>query len=165
MSGPSNESEITTIDPDLSIASDGRRFWRSMDELAQSPEFLERLHKEFPTSTSQWMEDEERDGTGHLSRRNFITLMGAGLAAMGLTGCSTRKPDEKIVPYVIQPEEIVPGKPLFYATTRVINGAGHGVLVESHEGRPTKIEGNPLHPASLGAANIWMQASILNLYD
>src|SRR3954465_15574294 len=120
MSGPSNGTAGTSE----------RRVWRSLDELAQTPEFLHRLHNEFPTSASQWMEDEENEGRGDLSRRNFLTLMGGGVAAMGLTGCSTRKPDEKIVPYVIQPEEIVPGKPLFYATTLAINGAGTGVLVQ-----------------------------------
>ena len=90
--------------------------------------------------------------------------MGASLALAGLYGCSER-PSEKIVPYVQQPEQIVPGMPLFFATTMPMNGYGYGVLAESHEGRPTKIEGNPNHPASLGAANVFMQASALLLYD
>ena len=77
--------------------------------------------------------------------------MGASLALAGLNGCGRAAPqDEKIVPYVNQPEQIVPGRPLFFATAFPMGGFGTGVLVESHEGRPTKIEGNPNHPASLG---------------
>ena len=90
--------------------------------------------------------------------------MGASLALAGLTAC-TRQPTEKITPYARQPEEIVPGKPLFYATAMPLDGIGTGLLVESHEGRPTKIEGNPDHPASLGATDIFSQAAILSLYD
>ena len=144
-----------------------RPFWRSLGELEQTPEFLERLHREFPVAASEWLEDVEPGAAKNpgLSRRNFLTLMGAGLSLMGLTGCTTRKPDAKIVPYVIQPEQIVPGKPIFYASALNVNGAAHGVIVETHEGRPTKIEGNPNHPASLGATNIWMQAAVLGLYD
>ena len=85
--------------------------------------------------------------------------MGASLALAGLSGCLSSSPaptDEKIVPYVNQPEEIIPGKPLFFATAMPLGGFGRGVLVESHMGRPTKIEGNPLHPASLGAADVFM---------
>ena len=90
--------------------------------------------------------------------------MGASLALAGVTAC-TRQPAEKIVPYVRQPEEIVPGKPLFYATAMPLGGVATGLLVESHEGRPTKIEGNPLHPGSLGATDVFAQAAILGLYD
>ena len=91
-------------------------------------------------------------------------MMGASLALAGLTAC-TRQPDEKIVPYVKPPEEIVPGRPLFFATAVLDGGYAKGVLVESHEGRPTKIEGNPDHPASLGATDAVAQAAILELYD
>lgn len=90
--------------------------------------------------------------------------MGASAALAGMTGC-TRQPIEKIVPYVRQPEEIVPGRPLFFATAMTLGGYASGLLVESHEGHPTKIEGNPEHPASLGASNIFQQASLLDLYD
>jgi len=89
--------------------------------------------------------------------------MGASVALAGLTACN--RPAEKIVPYVRQPEDIIPGKPLFFASTMPLAGFGTGVLVESHMGRPTKIEGNPDHPASLGATDAFMQASILGLYD
>ena len=97
------------------------------------------------------------------SRRNFLTLMGASLALAGLAGC--RRPEQKIVPYVKPPEEITPGIPQYYATTMPFGTSSYGLVVESHEGRPTKIEGNPKHPSSLGASNAWIQASILGLYD
>ena len=90
--------------------------------------------------------------------------MGASLALAGLTAC-TRQPDEKIVPYVKQPEGLVPGRPLFFATAVLHRGFAQGVLVESHEGRPTKIEGNPEHPQTLGATDVFGQAQILGLYD
>ena len=89
--------------------------------------------------------------------------MGASLALGGATAC-TRQPLEKIVPYVRQPEQIIPGKPLFFATALTLSGYATGVLAESHEGRPTKIEGNPDHPASLGATDVFAQAAILTLY-
>ena len=101
-----------------------------------------------------------------MNRRQFLTLMGASLALAGLSGCSVRPaPSRTVVPYVRQPEEIVPGRPLFFATAMTLGGSGVGLLVESHLGRPTKIEGNPEHPASLGATDLFHQASILTLYD
>jgi Fe-S-cluster-containing dehydrogenase component len=100
-----------------------------------------------------------------VDRRNFLKLMGASLALAGLTGCRARQPVEKIVPYVRQPEAIIPGKPLFYATAMTLAGYAIGLLVESHEGRPTKIEGNPQHAASLGGTDVFAQASVLDLYD
>ncbi len=90
--------------------------------------------------------------------------MGASLALAGVTAC-TGQPAEKIVPYVRQPEDLVPGKPLYYATAMPLGGTAIGLLVESHEGRPTKIEGNPLHPSSLGATGVFAQAAVLGLYD
>jgi molybdopterin-containing oxidoreductase family iron-sulfur binding subunit len=109
--------------------------------------------------------DEPNDANA-TGRRRFLQLMGAslGLAGVGLGGC-LRQPDEKIVPYVRQPEDFVPGKPLFFATCTTLCGYATGVLVESHLGRPTKVEGNPDHPASLGATDIFAQASVLSLYD
>ena len=97
-------------------------------------------------------------------RRNFLKLMGASLALAGLTAC-TRQPTEHIMPYVRQPEDLIPGRPLFFATATTLNGVANGVLVESHEGRPTKMEGNPEHPATLGACDPYSQASVLQLYD
>ncbi|HEV8232366.1 MAG TPA: molybdopterin oxidoreductase, partial [Thermoanaerobaculia bacterium] len=103
------------------------------------------------------------EGSG-LDRRDLFKYLGASLALAGATAC-TRQPAEKIVPYVRQPEEIIPGKPLFYATAMTVGGFATGLLVESHMGRPTKVEGNPLHPASLGATDAFAQASVLSLYD
>ena len=114
------------------------------------------LHREFPRYASEWPEG--------VSRRRFLQLSSASLALAGLTGC-TRQPIEKIVPYVRQPEQIIPGKPLFFATALTLGGYATGVLAESHIGRPTKIEGNPDHPASLGATDVFAQAAILTLYD
>ncbi len=134
----------------------GRRYWKSLEELADSPGFQEFLHREFPENASEW--------TDPSGRREFLKVMGASMALAGLTAC-TRQPAETIVPYVKPPEEIVPGRALFFATAVLDGGYAKGVLVESHEGRPTKIEGNPDHPASLGATDAATQASILELYD
>jgi MoCo/4Fe-4S cofactor protein with predicted Tat translocation signal len=134
----------------------GREYWRSLESLAETPEFKEFLHREFPQHASEWLDP--------VGRRNFLKLMGASLALAGVSAC-TRQPNEELVPYVRQPEELVPGKPLFSATAMPMNGAGIGLLVESHEGRPTKIEGNPDHPSSRGATDVFAQAAILGLYD
>src|ERR1700722_2766781 len=136
----------------------GKQYWRSLEELADAPAFRALMQREFPEQASVWPEA--------LSRRQFLTLMGASLALAGLTGCSIRPASSTtVVPYVRSPEEIVPGRPLFYATAMTLGGAGVGLLVESHQGRPTKIEGNPEHPASRGATSVLHQASILTLYD
>jgi molybdopterin-containing oxidoreductase family iron-sulfur binding subunit len=134
----------------------GPEYWRSLEELADTEEFRELLHREFPQGASEL--------TDPVSRRTFVKLMGASLALAGVTAC-TRQPAEKIVPYVRQPEEIVPGRPLFFATAFPRGGYALPVLAESHEGRPTKIEGNPEHPASGGATDAFAQASVLGLYD
>jgi len=133
----------------------GRQYWRSLDELAETDDFKRFLEAEFPREASVF------DTVG---RRQFLKLMGASLALAGLNGC-TKQPTEKVVPYVKQPELVVPGQPLFFATAAPLGGFGTGVLAESHMGRPTKIEGNPDHPASLGATDALLQASVLQLYD
>src|ERR671932_2365454 len=102
-------------------------------------------------------------GADALSRRSFVKLLGASIALAGLDGC-TRMPAADILPYVDQPE-LTPGVPRYYATAMVLDGFATGLLVESHEGRPTKVEGNPDHPASLEAAGVLEQASVLQLYD
>jgi molybdopterin-containing oxidoreductase family iron-sulfur binding subunit len=135
----------------------GPRYWRSLEELADTDEFRALMQREFPEQAAVWPDA--------LSRRQFLTVMGASLALAGLSGCSVRPaPQGTIVPYVRQPPEITPGKPLFYATAMTL-GAAVGLLVESHTGRPTKVEGNPDHPASLGATDVFAQASVLGLYD
>src|ERR1017187_7699510 len=140
--------------------SRGRDYWRNVEELAETPEFQEMLEREFPRQAVGWSDDENSTE----GRRNFLKLMGASLALGGLTAC-TRQPTEYIAPYIRQPEDLIPGRPLFYATATTLNGVANGVLAESHEGRPTKIEGNPEHPATLGACDAFSQASVLQLYD
>ncbi|MGD8397070.1 MAG: TAT-variant-translocated molybdopterin oxidoreductase, partial [Candidatus Eiseniibacteriota bacterium] len=159
-----NSPQNTELTPRLDLRAlrarlagrNGRDYWRSLDELAGSQEFGELLEREFPRHATHW------DST--LDRRRFLQLMGASLALAGLTSCR-QQPLERIVPYVKQPEEIVPGKPLYFASATTQDGFANGVLVESHMGRPTKIEGNPLHPASLGATDARTQATVLTLYD
>ena len=134
-----------------------KRVWRGLEELAGTPGYRDFLACEFP-------HDPRADAKG-VSRRSALKLMAASAAFAGLTAC-TKLPTEKIVPYAQQqPEDFIPGKPLFYATAMPMAGYATGLLVESHMGRPTKVEGNPSHPASLGAANVFAQASVLSLYD
>jgi molybdopterin-containing oxidoreductase family iron-sulfur binding subunit len=137
-------------------ASSGRDYWRSLDELSETPSFVELLHREFPSRASEF--------TDPVGRRRFLQLMGASLALAGVGAC-TKQPPEAIVPYVRQPEEMIPGRPRFFATAHSLSGYATGVLVESHLGRPTKIEGNPDHRSSLGATDTFAQASVLTLYD
>jgi MoCo/4Fe-4S cofactor protein with predicted Tat translocation signal len=136
--------------------SNGRRYWQSLEELADTREYREFLENEFPANS-----EEKPQG---FNRREMLKLSAASAALAGLSAC-TKLPVEKIVPYVKAPEEIIPGKPLFYATSMPLAGVAAGVLVESHMGRPTKIEGNPEHPGSLGGTDVFAQASVLNLYD
>ncbi len=159
---------------------DQDRWWRSLEELAECEEPPELVRREFPQGAEQWGDP--------LSRRRFLSLMGASLALAGLQGCS-RAPQEKIVPYVRAPKDFVPGKPLFYASAFDLGGRSLGLLVESHMGRPTKVEGNPQHPSSapvvvnrqpvdprspqagqeqfisFGATDVMAQAAPLGLYD
>ena len=151
----SNQLNVASIQNKLDAAK-GLQYWRSLDEIAGSEGFQEFLHREFPRQASEW-EDVE-------GRRNFLKLMGASLALAGLGAC-TRQPTETIMPYVNQPELLVPGRPLYFASAFPVSGVARGVLVESHMGRPTKIEGNPEHPASLGSTDVMTQASVLGLYD
>src|SRR5438445_5923967 len=137
-----------------------RHLWRSVEELACTPEYEAFLHDEFPNDPAK----EPKAAKQGLNRREVLKRMDASAALSGLTAC-TKLPTEKIVPYVRAPEEVIPGKPLFYATSMVDCGGAIGLLVESHMGRPTKVEGNPDHPGSLGASNIFCQASLLTLWD
>lgn len=134
----------------------GRKYWRSLDELAETEEFKDLLEHEFPQGADQWLNP--------VGRRNFLKLMAASLALGGLAACSPTS-SEKILPYVRAPEEALPGQALFFATATQLRGIATGVLAESHMGRPTKIEGNPDHPGSLGATDTFMQASVLELWD
>lgn len=138
------------------LQQQGPEVWRSLDEVSATSEFKEYLHREFPSNASEWLDP--------VGRRSFLKLMSASMALAGVTAC-TVQPQELIVPYVRQPEEEIPGKPLFFATAITHGGVASGLLVESHEGRPTKIEGNPDHPASKGATDLFAQGSVLTLYD
>jgi MoCo/4Fe-4S cofactor protein with predicted Tat translocation signal len=134
----------------------GKEYWRSLEELAREKDsFNAFFQQEFPQQALPLEKG--------VDRRDFLKLMGASVAMAGLAACN--QPDEEIIPYVKQPENMVPGKPLFFATAMTLGGFAHGVLAESHMGRPTKIEGNPDHPSSLGATDAYMQASVLGLYD
>jgi molybdopterin-containing oxidoreductase family iron-sulfur binding subunit len=117
----------------------GRDYWRTLDEYAETDEFRDALTREFPDQIELWT-----DPTG---RRDFLKVMGASLALAGLAGCEAVQPHEEILPYVQMPEQLIPGKPMFYATTMTLGGYGVGLLAESHMGRPTRVEGNPRHPA------------------
>lgn len=141
---------------DKILQQDGKEYWRSVEEFVDAPEFEEFVKYEYPAQAEEW--------DSSLSRRNFIKVMGASLALAGLSGCVIQ-PAEKIVPYVNQPEGLVPGKPQFYATAMTLSGVATGLFGRSSEGKPTKIEGNPDHPGSLGATDVLAQASLLNLYD
>ena len=133
----------------------GKQYWRTLEELAEDPHFEDLLHREFPRQASEWDEN--------VDRRDFLKLAAASLALAGLSGCN--KAQGLIVPYVKQPDGMILGKPQFYATAMPFGADAIGVLVESHEGRPTHIAGNPDHPSSLGGTDVITQASVLNLYD
>jgi molybdopterin-containing oxidoreductase family iron-sulfur binding subunit len=132
-----------------------RDYWRSLRAQKDDPAFLEIAGREFPEGASEPPEG--------ITRRDLMTLLGASLSLAGLAGC--RRPLQHIVPYVDPPEQVIPGVPRHYATTMPFGRSAYGLVVESHEGHPTKIEGNPRHPSSLGASSVRTQAAILNLYD
>ncbi len=134
----------------------GQQYWRSLDEISETPEFKEMLHREFPNGASEW--------DAGVTRRSFLKMAAASLALAGLTAC-TKEPVKHILPYVKEPEDLVLGEPLYFATAMCRGGYATGVLAKSREGHPIKVDGNPEHPASLGGSNIWVQASILDLYD
>ena len=146
--------DLATVRAKLSGKA-GKQYWRTLEELSEDPYFEELLHREFPRQASEW--DDSVD------RRGFLKLAAASLALAGISGCNEAR--GLIVPYVKQPDGMVLGKPQFYATAMPFGADAIGLLVESHEGRPTHIAGNPDHPSSLGGTDVITQASILNLYD
>jgi len=133
----------------------GKAYWRSLDELADTPRFRRFVEDEFPGLTDHL--------TNPFTRRQFLKLMGASLALAGLAGC--RWPEEKILPFNQRPDGRMPGIPERFATMMELGGVAAGLLVSSYDGRPIKIEGNPLHPTNLGACDALAQASLLELYD
>ncbi|HEY8670708.1 MAG TPA: TAT-variant-translocated molybdopterin oxidoreductase [Terriglobales bacterium] len=153
--GKKDKLDLVQVRADIE-QKNGPEFWRSLEELAGSSDFREMMHREFPKGASEWVDS--------VSRRGFLKLMGSSMALAGMTAC-TKQPFEPIVPYVRQPEELVPGRPLFYASAFTLGGYATPILVESHMYRPTKIEGNDQHPASSGGTDVYAQASILDMYD
>ena len=136
----------------------GRTYWRSLGEYAKTPDFEEWLHREFPAGAAEWDQDP-------LSRRNFLRLMGASLALAGLSLSGCRRPEAHLVPFTQSPEWVVPGKKLSFATAQPRRRGALPLLATTFDGRPIKMEGNPLHPMSQGASDNFAQASILDLYD
>ena len=158
-------SPVLAGEPATGVTLNGKRYWRSLEELADTPEFHEFVQREYPQHAEEWDDP--------IERRSFLKLMGASLALAGLSGC-VYQPPEKIVPFVRQSEESIPGKALFFATAATVAGIATPLLIRSNEGRPTKAEGNPDHPDNRGrdandrgssATDIFAQASILGLYD
>jgi molybdopterin-containing oxidoreductase family iron-sulfur binding subunit len=145
-----------STDGDAGASGDGRIYWRSMQQLAGTPEFEQFLHREF-------QDDPDQPPTDAVSRRRFLSVVAAAVALASTTSC--RKPFRKILPYSQRPEDMTDGVPRYYATALGLDGYGTGVLVRSSDGRPTKVEGNPLHPASMGGTSALLQGELLNLYD
>ena len=135
--------------------ANGKRYWRSLEELADTSQFEQFLHREFPEHASEMLSP--------FTRRTFLNLMAASAALAGLTGC--RRPKQRIMPYSKMPEYMVHGRPQYYATALERGGLATGLVVECHDGRPTKVDGNPDHPDSLGATDAMTQAGVLELYD
>lgn len=138
----------------------GKELWASLEELAESPEIIDLFEREFPPGA-----DEPPPG---MDRRRFLQLMGASLALAGITGCGDMgRPagQGRLLPYVRPPEDFIPGRPVYFATSFLLDGIAYGLLGETHMGRPTKMEGNPQHPGSLGATDTFGQAWVLDLYD
>ena len=134
----------------------GKKYWRSVDELANTSEFQAAVEREFPGSPHEWGDD--------VSRRGFLKLMGASVALAGLAGC-TKQPDEPIYPYVKQPEDLVLGKPNYFATAHPLVTGAVPLLVKSDQYRPIKIDGNPEHPYNQGSSDPFTQGALLDLYD
>ncbi|MBV9182361.1 MAG: TAT-variant-translocated molybdopterin oxidoreductase [Acidobacteria bacterium] len=153
--GKKDQLDLVQLRADLE-KKNAPEFWRSLEELAGSPQVQTMIEREFPKGASEWLDS--------VSRRGFLKLMSSSLALAGMTAC-TKQPFEAIVPYVQQPEELVLGRPLRYATAFTLSGYATPLLVTSREYRPIKIEGNPQHQASLGGTDVYAQASILELYD
>ena len=134
----------------------GKKYWRSIDELAGSPEFEQAVLKEFPDAAQEWVDP--------VSRRGFLKLMGASMAMAGLAGC-TKQPDEPIYPYVKAPEDLILGKSMYFATAYPFAAGSVPLLVKSDAFRPIKVDGNPDHSYNKGASDAYTQGTLLDLYD
>ena len=136
----------------------GKKYWRSLGQLSNTPEFQGWLEREFPQGASEF-------NGGEVSRRNFLQLMGASMALAGLSFAGCRRPEKHLVPFTRGVEWSIPGKALFFATSYPTRKGASPLVVATYDGRPTKIEGNPAHPVSKGATDLHAQSSILDLYD
>jgi molybdopterin-containing oxidoreductase family iron-sulfur binding subunit len=134
----------------------GKKYWRSLDELANTPEFQAAVEREFPSAAQEWVDP--------VSRRGFLKLMGASMALAGLAGC-TKQPDEPIYPYIKAPEDLILGKPMYFATAHPFSTGAVPLLVKSDEFRPIKIDGNPEHAYNQGGSDPYSQGTLLDLYD
>jgi molybdopterin-containing oxidoreductase family iron-sulfur binding subunit len=150
---------MKTIPPICPEPETGRKYWRSLDDLAETPEFRQWAEREFPAGASEWNDP--------VSRRHFVKIMSASflLAGFGLAGSGCRRPEQKILPFSKMPENYIHGVAQYFATAMPTRGSAIPLVVKSNDGRPTKIEGNSLHPDSNGGTDRFAQASILNLYD
>jgi molybdopterin-containing oxidoreductase family iron-sulfur binding subunit len=150
---------MKTIPPPCPEPESGQKYWRSLDQLTDAPEFRQWLEREFPGGASEF--------TDPVSRRNFVKLMSASfvLGGLGILGSGCRRPEETILPFGKMPEGYIHGVPQFFATAMPARGGAIPLLVKSHENRPTKVEGNPQHPDNNGSTDTFAQASILGLYD
>ncbi len=134
----------------------GKQFWRSVDELENTPEFQAAVEKEFPSAAQEWVDP--------VSRRGFLKIMGASMALAGLAGC-TKQPDEPIYPYVKAPEDLILGKPMYFATANPLPTGAVPLLVKSDQFRPIKVDGNPDHAYNHGSSDVFSQGTLLELYD
>src|SRR5579871_3319783 len=137
-------------------ASKGKKFWRSLDELANTEEFQKAVEQEFPSAAAEWVDP--------VSRRGFLKVMGASMALAGLAGC-TKQPDEPIFPYIKQPEDLVLGKPMYFATASPWPAGALPTLVKADQFRPIKIDGNPEHGYNQGSSDVYSQGMLMDLYD
>jgi molybdopterin-containing oxidoreductase family iron-sulfur binding subunit len=134
----------------------GKKYWRSIDELANTEEFQAAVEREFPSAAQEWVDP--------VSRRGFLKLMGASMALAGMAGC-TKQPDEPIYPYVKAPEDLILGKPMYFASAHPFVTGAVPLLVKSDQFRPIKIDGNPDHAYNHGGSDVYSQGSLLDLYD
>jgi MoCo/4Fe-4S cofactor protein with predicted Tat translocation signal len=154
---PAKPSKMTLAEVRAKLdGKTGRRFWKNLDELGETPAFHELMREEFPRQSTEWVDS--------VSRRGFLKVMGASMALAGMAGC-TKQPDEPIFPYVKQPEDLVLGKPMYFATAHPFPTGAIPVLIKSDSFRPIKVDGNPEHPVSKGKSDAFTQATLLDLYD
>ena len=155
MTVPSAPMTLARVREELKSVK-GKRYWRSVDELADTADFQEAVEREFPGSAQEWVDP--------VSRRGFMKLMGASLALAGLAGCA-KQPDEPIFPYIKQPEDLILGKPMYFATAHPFVTGAVPLLIKTDQFRPIKIDGNPEHSYNRGSSDPFTQGTLLDLYD